>query len=160
MKREVDFNVLGLLKQQLVIKRTVVTLNTWHTDVWVSIISASSRSSSSTIRRSSHYFCILTIKKIRGEGRGGSAYLRGALVLADLSHARSARSREPWVKKSMRPPFQVSWVKFPLMYHFRQKGTPFIFIYFYWEMVLLFKFKSMTKPESCLAFFIAIKCDC
>ena len=28
MKREVDFNVFGLLKQQLVIKRTVVTLNT------------------------------------------------------------------------------------------------------------------------------------
>ena len=61
MKREVDFNVFGLLKQQLVIKRTIVALNTWHTDVLVSIISSSSRSFSPTIRRSSHYFCIPTI---------------------------------------------------------------------------------------------------
>ena len=158
MKREVDFNVFGLLKQQLVIKRTVVTLNTWHTDIWVSIISPSSRSSSSTIRRSSHYFCILTIKKIRGEGRGGSAYLRGALVLAELSHARSARSREPWVKKIYASTLSCKPGEISIDVPFSTKRNPFI--YFYWEMVFLLKFKSMTKPESCLAFFIVIKCDC
>ena len=126
MKREVDFYVFCLLKQRLGIERTVVTLNTWHTDVWVSIISASSRSSSSTIRRSSHYFTL------RGKGRGGSACLRGVLfncgALARAKRVqRSTLGKKIWL--SMRPPFHVSWVKFPLMYHFRQKRNPFhIFI--------------------------------
>ena len=39
MKREVDFYVFGLLKQQLGIERTVVTLNTWHTDVGIDYLS-------------------------------------------------------------------------------------------------------------------------